>query len=153
MKTEKKKQNEALNKTDVMQSVLKGQELRIGNLVYFNGNHNEIGVVSEIMKNGLTKVATYKIAINHRVDIYYDVYRLKPIKPTKEVLTKMGFFIVEVNGTFEATLPNFRYSVQTAKDYDGFFFCDGETVLTNFNYLHELQNLVFVLGQRELTVA
>jgi hypothetical protein len=141
------------DKTAVMQSVIKGQSLRIGNLVYYNGNHNEIGVVSEIFKNDFAKVAPYKIGINHRVDIYYDVDRLKPIKTTKEFLTKMGFFIVETNGSFEATLPNFRYSIQTQKDYDGFFFCDGETVLTNFNYLHELQNLVFVLGQRELTVA
>ena len=140
-------------KTDVMQSVIKGQNLRIGNLIYFNGNHNEIGVVSEIFKNDFAKVAPYKIGINHRVDIYYDVDRLKPIKPTKEILTKMGFFLVETNETFEAILPNFRYIIQTAKDYDGFFFCDGETVLTNFNYLHELQNLVFVLGQRELIVA
>lgn len=139
--------NELLNNTAVMQYVLKGQNLRIGNLVHFNGNHNEIGIVSEIMKNDLTKVAPYKIGINHRVDIYYDIDKLKPIKPTKEILKKMGFFIVETNKSFEATLPNFRYSVQTSEDYDGFFFCDGETVLTNFNYLHELQNLVFVLGQ------
>ena len=148
-----KTQYEQFTQDAVMQSVIKGQHLRIGNLVYFNGNHNEIGIISEIMKNDLTKVSPYKIGINHRIDIYYDVDRLKPIKPTKEILTKMGFFIVETNGSFEATLPNFRYSVQTAKDYNGFFFCDGEIVLTNFNYLHELQNLFFVLGQRELTVA
>jgi hypothetical protein len=29
---------------------MQSNELRIGNLVYYNGNHNEIGVVSEIMK-------------------------------------------------------------------------------------------------------
>ena len=135
--------------TDVMQSVLKASDLRVGNLVECFG----IREVIAIKKN--------KIKVQHEQSEGHFIIEWCPlnslsliaIKPTKEILTKMGFFIVETNGTFEATLPNFRYSVQAAKDYDGFFFCDGETVLTNFNYLHELQNLVFALGQRELTVA
>lgn len=118
--------------------------LRIGNLLKFGNEFKEVVEITKdafyvLDKDGTTLKNTWA--------------NLEPIKPTKEILTKMGFFIVETNGTFEATLPNFRYSIQTAEDYNGFFFCDGETVLTNFNYLHELQNLVFVLGQRELTVA
>ena len=118
--------------------------LRIGNLFKFGNKFKKVVEIIEdafyvLDEDGTTLKNTWA--------------DLQPIKPTKEILTKMGFFIVETNETFEATLPNFRYNVQTVKDYDGFFFCDGETVLTNFNYLHELQNLVFVLGQRELTVA
>ena len=118
--------------------------LRIGNLFRFG---NEFKEVVEIIKDA------FYVLDKDGTTLKNTWADLEPIKPTKEILTKMGFFIVETNGTFEATLPNFRYSIQTAKDYDGFFFCDGETVLTNFNYLHELQNLFFVLGQRELTVA
>jgi hypothetical protein len=132
--------------TDVMQSVLKASDLRVGNLI------NVLNPNTGIWNIESTKGKTIMI-MQEEEGHYLLINNLKPIKPTKEILTKMGFFIVETNGTFEATLPNFRYSIQTAEDYDGFFFCDGETVLTNFDYLHELQNLVFVLGQRELTVA
>ena len=118
--------------------------LRIGNLFQFG---NKLKEVVEITKDA------FYVLDEDGTTLKNTWADLKPIKPTKEILTKMGFFIIETNGTFEATLPNFRYSVQTAKDYNGLFFCDGETVLTNFNYLHELQNLIFVLGQRELTVA
>ena len=69
------------------------RELRIGNLVYFNGNHNEIGVVSEIIKKGVTKFTPYKIGINHRIDIYYEIDKLEPIPLTEEWLLKFGFKI------------------------------------------------------------
>ena len=142
-----KTQAEQLPQDAVMQSVLKNQ-VRIGNFVYFNG---QTETVYAIRNSG---VDFYRGKTKKSVIMQSYVWEaIKPIPLTKDWLSKLSFFIVETNGIFEANLPNFRYSIQTAKDYDGFFFCDGENVLTNFNYVHELQNLVFALTQRELTVA
>ena len=120
-------------------------ELRIGNLIRVNGILSKI----EIINNELDEV--YFLG----EDFYHSDFccNIEPIPITKEWLLKFGFLIIEINGKFEATLPNFRYNIYWNKYTDGFLFCDGETVLINFNYVHELQNLVFVLGQRELTVA
>ena len=119
------------------------KELRVGNLIY-----NDFGEIQPVYgvdeKSILTKVEENGWSI---------CFKPKTIQLTEEWLLKFGFFIIEINGKFEATLPNFRYNIYWNKYTDGFLFCDGETVLINFNYVHELQNLVFVLGQRELTVA
>jgi hypothetical protein len=112
---------------------------------------------NELRKGSVTEQGVVKTFCERGVHVgfgkCYEFSELTPTKATKEILNKIGFFIVETNGKFEATLPNFRYNIYWDKYTDGFLFCDGETVLINFNYVHELQNLVFVLGQRELTVA
>ena len=122
---------------------MNAKELRVGNLIY-----NDFGEIQPVYgvdeKSILTKVEENGWSI---------CFKPKTIQLTEEWLLKFGFFIIEINGKFEATLPNFRYNIYWNKYTDGFLFCDGETVLINFNYVHELQNLVFVLGQRELTVA
>ena len=122
---------------------MNAKELRVGNLIY-----NDFGEIQPVYgvdeKSILTKVEENGWSI---------CFKPKTIQLTEEWLLKFGFLIIEINGKFEATLPNFRYNIYWNKYTDGFLFCDGETVLINFNYVHELQNLVFVLGQRELTVA
>lgn len=118
---------------------MEAKELRIGNFVDWNG---EVGVVSQLLE----KDVFFKCG---ETDLYD---ALKPIPLSREWLLKFEFCIVDINGTIKATLGNFRYNVQTAVDYNGFFFCDGENVLTNLLYVHELQNLIFVLIKKELTI-
>ena len=129
--------------TDVMQSVIKGKHLRIGNLVFFNGNHNEIGVVSEIIKNDLTKVSPYKIGINHRIDIYYEIDKLKPIPLTEEWLAKLGYDLISEN--HYGILGHLIWKIE------GRFYCDKNGM--QLKYVHQLQNLYFALTGSELTVA
>ena len=124
--------------------MIQANELRIGNLV----NSKNDGIIS------ITNISEKSVAVSEaHCYNHIPVEFISPIQLTEEWLLKFGFFIIEINGKFEATLPNFRYNIYWNKYTDGFLFCDGETVLINFNYVHELQNLVFVLGQRELTVA
>ena len=126
---------------------MKANELRIGNLVKWYD-------VSKVLELHSEKNKFDNVYIECEESFEWTEYnKLEPIPLTEEWLLKFGFFIIEINGKFEATLPNFRYNIYWNKYTDGFLFCDGETVLINFNYVHELQNLVFVLGQRELTVA
>ena len=127
--------------------MLKNNELRIGNLVKWYD-------VSKVLELHSEKNKFDNVYIECEESFEWTEYnKLEPIPLTEEWLLKFGFLIIEINGKFEATLPNFRYNIYWNKYTDGFLFCDGETVLINFNYVHELQNLVFVLGQRELTVA
>ena len=126
---------------------LSANELRIGNLVKWYD-------VSKVLELHSEKNKFDNVYIECEESFEWTEYnKLEPIPLTEEWLLKFGFLIIEINGKFEATLPNFRYNIYWNKYTDGFLFCDGETVLINFNYVHELQNLVFVLGQRELTVA
>jgi hypothetical protein len=125
-------------------------ELRINNYVYYNNEYNELGVITEIKISLIPKI-NY-VGINNRVDVYYQTKHINPIPLSEKWLLNFGFFIIKTNGTIEATLLNFRYSIQTDKNYNGFFFCDGENVLINFNYVHELQNLYNALCREELTL-
>ena len=145
-------------KLDIM---ITSKELRLGNYI-LGFYEDEDGLeenedvlfetvcqVTSLDYSGFLDFSIYVESEHKNTEVYE---KFEGIKLTKDWLNKLGFFIVETNGTFEATLQNFRYSVQIVKEYDGFLFCDGEKVLTNFNYVHELQNLVFILGHRELTV-
>lgn len=126
---------------------MKANELRIGNLVKWYD-------VSKVLELHSEKNKFDNVYIECEESFEWTEYnKLEPIPLTEEWLLKFGFLIIEINGKFEATLPNFRYNIYWNKYTDGFLFCDGGTVLINFYYVHELQNLVFVLGQRELTVA
>ena len=79
-----------------------------------------------------------------------DLDRFSGIPITKEWLIKFGFFIVKTNGLIEATLPNFRFTLNQVKDYNGFFFCENENVLMNIDYVHELQDLFSAFLKRDL---
>jgi hypothetical protein len=125
-------------------------ELRINNYVYYNNEYNELGIITEIKTSLIPKI-NY-VGINNRVDVYYQTKHINPIPLSEKWLLNFGFFIIKTNGTIEATLSTFRYSIQTAENYNGFFFCDGENVLINFNYVHELQNLYNALCREELTL-
>jgi len=120
-------------------------ELRIGNLIERNG----IIATIEVINNELDEV--YFLG----KDFYYSDFccNITPIPLTKDWLSKFGFFIVDYNSEFEASLPNIRYSVCKIKGYNGFLFCDSKQTLTHFNYVHQLQNLYFALTGAELTVA
>ena len=133
--------------------IIKENELRSGNLILGFYEYEEDNRIDKCVCEflGYTPFSNY---FNVKGEIYIEEFtKFEPISLTEEWLLKFGFLIIEINGKFEATLPNFRYNIYWNKYTDGFLFCDGETVLINFNYVHELQNLVFVLGQRELTVA
>lgn len=79
-----------------------------------------------------------------------DLDRFSGIKITEEWLLKFGFFIVKTNGLIEATLPNFRFTLNQVKDYNGFFFCENENVLMNIDYVHEIQDLFSAFLKRNL---
>jgi hypothetical protein len=76
-----------------------------------------------------------------------DIDRLSGILITKEKLNQLGYLEGSENEFF---LKDNRYSVCTNNNFDGWFICDGQTILRDFQFVHELQNLQFALTNNEL---
>lgn len=77
---------------------------------------------------------------------------IKPIPLTEEWLLKFGFFTTKTGKLIDATLPNFRFSLHKSGNYDGFLFCEKDNVITNIDYVHQIQNLYFALTNEELKI-
>ena len=123
--------NEALIKTDVMQSVLKETDCRYGNYIIYGGS--------------ITQLNEKEMCHFFRFPEAY-----KPIQLTEEWLLKFGFEkefgVFKLKGlkcwfTKYTSEPNL-YSVNI-----------GNIKLSTLKYVHELQNLYFALTGSELTVA
>lgn len=130
--------------TDVMQSVLKASDLRIGNLILKNGKIYEI--------TSLFFVDLHDGTIREN---YNNNYVIEPIKLTEEWLNKLG---LNVNKWF---CENSYCVVEDKTDDTSYGWCmkvqnASHTKEIEFGYfkcVHELQNLYFALTGSELTVA
>lgn len=125
MNTEKDK-NEALNKTDVMQSVILPTDVRIGN----------------ITKQGIIK-SFWEKGVHVGFGKCYEFSELEPLILTEEALLNFGFKIDRQYQCDFASIGVFTIS------FGENFFYD----YTNLKYVHQLQNLYYAITQRELTVA
>lgn len=114
-------------------------ELRLGNL-FIEENLNEIIKVIELKENEIIFSGNF-----------LGKWQAKPIPISEDWLIKFGFFIINYNG-IEATMPNKRYTIKSVKDYDGWFFCNGDTVLINLEFIHTLQNIWFFMTSQELKI-
>jgi hypothetical protein len=108
---------------------MEAKDFRVGNLVSFNINHNETGVVSEILKN--------QIGINHRLDIRYHIENLKPIPITNQWKEKLKNTPIYTDETGFVVFKNSYSYAFIWEDYP---------------FLHQLQNLYFCLTGQELTI-
>ena len=127
-----------------MQSVMENIKVQ-ENYFYKLDNLKEVKVIWK----KYDKANILEIGIEYPTAIV-DLDRFSGIPITKEWLLKFGFFIVKTNGLIEATLPNFRFTLNQVKDYNGFFFCENENVLMNIDYVHELQDLFSAFLKRDL---
>ena len=142
MNTEKD-QNKALNKTDVMQSVLKESDLRIGNF---------IKVISS------TKTFDPFITQAKGCDIVrieeksFNYWNYEPVVLNEDWLLKFGF--KKTIGTSECNFTNGSYNIfiNSLGEVNFYFFKESDWY-QKLNYVHELQNLYFSLTGSELTVA
>ena len=123
-------------------------ELRIGNSVFFNKNHNEIGNITSI-ETFLTD--QFKVGFYNRIDIKYYCDEIKPIPITEEWLLKFGFekhhsdyynkiIMIKEDGEIKI-FPSFDVNLSSAISISLFI-----------KYVHQLQNLYFALTGHELTI-
>lgn len=124
---------------------MNANELRIGSLVYFNGTHKEIGLISGITTDIFTEP---KVLLNDRIDIPYQLSSLKPIPLTEEWLLNFGF---EKDGSL-----SYRYFLREKSikyDIDDNCICISDSwEWSKIKYVHQLQNLYFALTNEELTL-
>lgn len=114
---------------------MEANELRIGN----------------ITKQGIVK-NFYERGVHVGFGKCYGFNDLEPIPLTEEWLKRFGYVIIETNKCVEAFRENFRYSIQQVENSEHWFWCDGQTVITNLKHVHQLQNLYFALTNEELTL-
>lgn len=133
--------------------MIKVNELRIGNLVYFLGNVHEIEGISKRLR---PDVGHFQLS---GIEYSQKGFHLKPIPLTEEWLVKFGFIEHEVvKCLYNKTHNGFEIDITI----------EGDNVLsvqlssTNisgaypnkelFKYVHQLQNLYFALTGEEFTI-
>ena len=134
--------------TDVMQSVILPNELRIGNLVECFGTREIIAIKK------------HKIKVQHESKYGNFIIEwcpitslsLEPIPLTEEWLLKLGFS--EIGGCNEKDFTNGDYNIfiNSIGEVNFLFFREGDWY-QKISYVHQLQNLYFALTGSELTVA
>ena len=125
--------------------MIPANQLRINNLVYYNNQHNEIGLVTEIKTSLIPKIDY--VGINNRIDIYYQTKHINPIPLTEEWLLKFGFDNKHNKDKFTIILKG-KLNYEKGRTY----FNSWTILEKQPDYVHELQNLYFALTGEELTL-
>ena len=134
---------------------MKSSDLRIGNYVHHNINNsnkhfigNEL-IVCEITENGIT---TFYNNIDGDKQIVRGKSNYEPIPLTEEWLIKMGFEYIEIGEeVFEQNWVLSGHEILCGPANEGLFYHDflnGGLV----QYVHTLQNLIYALTGKELTI-
>lgn len=125
--------------------MIPANELRINNLVYYNNQHNEIGLITEIKTSLIPKIDY--VGINNRIDVYYQTKHINPIPLTEEWLLKFGFDN-KYNKYKFTIIPKGILNYENGRTY----FNSWTILEKQPDYVHELQNLYFALTGEELTL-
>ena len=132
-----------------METEIKVNELRIGNIFKALGKDRVLQGVTKRNKDGAETAVHYA---EFKGVIPIKLFHLKPIPLTEEWLVKFGF---------EKTMNGFYLSVgnQFVEYRDGEVYIGGEDSCINgmcfsltVKYVHSLQNLIFALTGKELTL-
>lgn len=133
------------------------QELRLNNLLDVDGNYWRV-----------IQISNDELYFKENED-YNHILNAKPIELTEEILLKCGFCdkgYEEIN-KYEENLNIFcfgeddKYKVKfhrewygSKKEKEDIYICfyQSDDYITIIKYLHQLQNLYFVLNNQELTI-
>jgi len=143
---------------------IKANDLKINNLVYYNGEHKEIGKVSSIMAH---IDGSETVGINQRVNMTYDISDLQPIPLDESILLSCPQFAKNLKSKisliFNIELGRNRVlSLADIGTPNGFIWLcerDEENInkmsdavcLYNYDhdgklYLHQLQNILSIFN-------
>lgn len=115
-------------------------ELRIGNYVYYNNEHKEVGVITKIITEIIPQVDY--VGINHRNEIHYQSKHINAIPLNVTWLKNFGYK-KENNDFYNLGHIVWNY------DYNH-LVCNKNGI--TLKYVHQLQNLYFALTGKELTL-
>jgi hypothetical protein len=139
---------------------LKAEELRIGNLIHFNGVDCEVTEIrtNELKENGWVGSVSVKRFISEKCYTYEAPWLAKcePLPLTEEWLIKLGFY---KDVTYQINLRERLYltvdlpikgSSRKSSDICITWDYTGRWVTGHILYVHQLQNLYFALTGKEL---
>lgn len=121
-------------------------ELRIGNHILINGETDTVtGIFHEMAPSGDD---IYFVQGKNKLD--YRVQNTEPIELTEETLLKCHFF----QSGFYWWSGCYSIYLTTRNSDDGFFYHNGTSLFeyNHIKYLHQLQNLYFIITGKELEV-
>jgi hypothetical protein len=139
-------ENPSFIKTDVSQSVIKPNELRIGNIIKLIHGEKEFNIVRGIDEEN--------VSIDEITFDYTFLNEFKPIEINEEWIIKLGFkldykskfavnYIIDDDGTIGYDwIKSFGFRIRFYKQH-----------FHHIKYIHQFQNLYFYLTGRELIVA
>lgn len=122
---------------------MKANELRLCNLVLFDG---------EIKKINTVDITYQEYWLNHKGEnSLKPEEKLQPIPLTKEWLLKFGFIWRGVIGK-SRFLTNYTPCGKAIVVKDGYIIFSGVTIEIKIKHVHQLQNLYFALTGEELKI-
>lgn len=119
---------------------MKSTELRIGNLVQYNGNLKETGKITTIFQDFISGLDYCQI--NYRNNKKHWLINIEPIPLTEELLLKMGYDLI--------TESHYALSGHLIWKCNDLFMCDKNGII--LKHVHQLQNLYFAITNNELTI-
>jgi hypothetical protein len=135
---------------------MKGNELRIGNLIKGIYHDYDDGIDEEIENETICKVVTLDVSGigDYPIYVYSDediehFSEFKPIPLTEEWLLKFGFGKTEWDNfnSYRLMIGNNDYTIVLYSDGN----CEvGDIITCKIEYVHQLQNLYFALTGEEL---
>ena len=122
------------------------RELRVGNLIHYNGSNEDIGKISLLVSDLIDDLSYCQI--NYRRDKKHWMINLRPVEITEGWLIEFGFKKSKESEWYN--LPDFQIGIVVDENND-FVFCVVEgMVLKHIKYIHQLQNLYFAIKGLEL---
>ncbi len=123
-------------------------ELRIGNLVYRDGEVDTITGIWHELSDKIGEV-DYYIQASNKLD--YSIHKIKSIPLTEDMLIKLGWVKWKEN---IFTIHWGRNGVEFITIFpDGEFYYElGKGYSRHIKYAHKLQNLFFAITERELEI-
>ena len=130
---------------------IKANELRIGNYVYWSVNpyKNNLEEITGIFIDTEGLVEKDEMIISTKTMDGELFSEFKPIPLTEERLLDFGFEYFEEHSIGKGYRD--KISIRLNKD-GGFYYVYGIGEYSLLKYVHELQNLVFALTKKELTL-
>ena len=138
-----KSQAEQFTQDAVMQSVILPNELRIGNLLYFE---NAKCKVVEIQKE------CFYVENEKGTELKNTTSDLNPIKMTESIISEICFNENKVMGLYRLDATS-DFSIAFSLDNDMIYIGDDIEIIISKTPLHIFQNIYFFLTGSELTVA
>ena len=129
--------------TDVMQSVILPNELRIGNLLYFGNTKCK---VVEIQKE------CFYVENLKGIELKNTTSDLMPIKMTESIISEICLNESKVMGLYRLDATS-NFSISFSLDNDMIYIGDDIEIIISKTPLHVFQNIYFFLTGSELTVA